>query len=117
MFAGIMLMVAGIMRFFDSLWAFAYKGSIPDNLENAIFGHSLDTYAWIWLVVSVVLFLSGLGVAVRSQLSRWIGVIAGSIAAISAMWWMPYYPVWSLLYVGIGGAVVYALVAHGQRID
>ena len=36
-----------------------------------------------------------------------------SIAAISAVWWMPYYPVWSLTYIGLGCAVIYALVAHG----
>jgi hypothetical protein len=29
--------------------------------------------------------------------------------------WMPYYPVWSLVYIAIGVLVVYALVAHGGR--
>jgi len=34
---------------------------------------------------------------------------------ISAFWWMPFYPVWSLAYVGIGVLVVYGLAAHGGR--
>ena len=42
---------------------------------------------------------------------------AGAIAAISAVWWMPYYPIWSLTYIGLGGLVIYALVAHGSRED
>jgi hypothetical protein len=50
-----------------------------------------------------------------SQVARWVGVIAGAIAAISAIWWMPYYPVWSFTYVAIGGAVIYALVTYGGR--
>ena len=114
-FAGCALMIAGIMRFFDAMWAFYYKGAIPSNLQNALFGHSLSTYGWLWLGVSIILFLSGLGVFVRSQISRWIGVFAGALGAITAIWWMPYYPVWSLTYIGLSVLVVYALAAHGQR--
>jgi hypothetical protein len=116
-FAAIMLIVAGIMRFFDAIWAFTYKGPVSENLQNAIFGHSLKTYGWVWLAVAVVLFLSGIGVTTRNQVARWIGVVAGAIAAISAIWWMPYYPVWSLMYVGVGVAVVYGLIAHAKPVD
>jgi hypothetical protein len=51
----------------------------------------------------------------RSQFARWIGIVAGAVLAISAFWWMPYYPVWSLTYVIIGVLVVYGLAAHGGR--
>ena len=82
------------------------------NLEDALFGHGLRTYGWLWLVVAIILFLAGLGVMARSQVSRWVGVVAGAVAAISAIWWMPYYPVWSLEYIGMGVIVIYALVVH-----
>jgi hypothetical protein len=29
------------------------------------------------------------------------------------MTWMPYYPIWSLLYVGIAVLVFYALARYG----
>jgi len=117
LFAGIMLMAAGVMRFFDAIWAFVYKGAIPDNLQNAIFGHSLNTYGWLWLSVAIILFVCGLGVLVRNQVSRWVGIAAGVLASVSAVWWLPYYPVWSLIYVGIGVAVIYALAAHGAATE
>lgn len=114
-FAAVMLGVAGIMRFFDALWAFAYNGPVPEDLQDALFGHSLDTYGWIYLVVAALLILSAFAVLQGSQLARWVGVVAASIGVISAMWWMPYYPIWSLTYVGIGATVIYALVAYGGR--
>lgn len=114
-FAGIVLLAAGVMRFFDAIWAFSYHGTVPQNLQNAIFGHSLSTYGWLWLVVSIILFLSGLAVMIGSQLGRWVGVAAGAIGAVSAIWWMPYYPIWSLTYVTLGILVIYALLAYGQR--
>jgi hypothetical protein len=114
-FAAIALITAGIMRVFDAIWAFRYHGALPQNLEDAIFGHSLKTYGWIFLVVAAVLIICGFLLLSGSQLARWVGVAAGAIAAVTAIWWMPYYPVWSLLYVGVGGAVIYALTTYGGR--
>ena len=115
MFAAIALGVGGIMRIFDAIWAFRYHGAVPENLENALFGHSLKTYGWVYLVVGIVLILCAFGVLARSQLSRWIGIFAGAVLSISAIWWMPYYPVWSLTYIAIGILVIYGLAAYGGR--
>ena len=114
-FAAVALGVAGIMRIFDSIWAFRYHGAIPDDLQNALWGHTLKNYGWLWLVVGIILILCAFGVMARSQISRWIGIFAGAVAAISAIWWIPYYPVWSLAYIAIGILVIYALAAYGSR--
>jgi hypothetical protein len=114
-FAAIVLGVAGIMRIFDAIWAFSYHGVLPENLENAIFGHSLKTYGWVYLVVGIVLIICAGGVISRSQVSRWIGIFAGAVMAISAIWWMPYYPVWSLTYIVVGIFVIYGLAVYGER--
>jgi hypothetical protein len=95
-FASIVLGVAGIMRIFDAIWAFRYHGAVPQNLEDAIFGTSLKTYGWVYLIVGIILILCGLAVLGRSSLGRWVGIAAAAIGAISAIWWMPYYPIWSL---------------------
>jgi hypothetical protein len=115
-FAGTILGLAGIMRLFDALWAFTYDGALPERLEGALFGTSLSTYGWVFLLVGVVLLLSSFAVLSRSQVARWVGIVAGGIMAISAIWWMPYYPVWSLTYVALGVLVVYGLAAHGGRV-
>jgi hypothetical protein len=48
--------------------------------------------------------------------SRWIGIFAGTVAAISAIWWMPYYPIWSLTYIALGVFVVYGLIGHSLAV-
>jgi hypothetical protein len=114
-FAAVILGVAGIMRIFDAIWAFRYKGAVPEHLQSALLGTTLKNYGWLWLIVGIVLILCALGVMARSQISRWIGVFAGAVIAVSAIWWMPYYPIWSLAYIGIGVLVIYALVVEGGR--
>ena len=113
LFAMIALITAGIMHIFDAVWMFQYDGDIPQRLQGALFGTSLTTYAWIYLVVGIVLIVAGFGLASGSQAARWIGIISGSATAISAVWLVPYYPIWSLVYIALGVLVVYALAAYG----
>ena len=56
-FAAIVFGVAGVMRIFDSIWAFRYHGVLPQHLEDAIFGTSLKTYGWVYLVVGILLIV------------------------------------------------------------
>jgi hypothetical protein len=114
-FAGTMLGLAGLMRILDSIWAFRYNGALPDNLKDGVLGSNLNNYAWTWLIVGVILLASSFLVIVRSQVARWVGYIAAVIAALSAMTWMPYYPIWALTYVGIAVLVFYALARYGGR--
>jgi hypothetical protein len=112
-FAGTILGLAGIMRIIDAIWAFIYKGSLPENLKDGVLGSNLKTYAWVWLLVGVILIGASVFVILGSQFARWIGLIAAAIGGISAMTWMPYYPVWSLTYVALAVLVFYALARHG----
>jgi hypothetical protein len=112
-FAAVVLGIAGIMRIFDAVWAFSYHGALPDGLQGAVFGHSLSTYGWIYLVEAIILIACAAGVIAGSQLSRWVGIAAGALACISAIWLMPYFPVWSIAYIILGGLVIYALAAFG----
>jgi hypothetical protein len=115
-FAGTLLGLAGLMRIVDSLWAFGYKGSLPENLKDSVLGTNLKTYAWTWLAVGILLLVSSFLLLARSQFARWVGLVATAIMAISAMTWMPYYPIWALTYVGIALLALYGLAAHGGRI-
>jgi hypothetical protein len=116
-FVGTVLGLAGLMRIVDSLWAFRYNGALPDGLKDGALGDNLTTYAWLWLVVGAVLITSSFLILTRSQFARWVGFFAATVGAISAMTWMPYYPVWSLTYIGIAVLTFYGLARHGGRHD
>ena len=119
-FSAVVLIIAGIMRIIDAIWAFQYNGSVPDGLHDAIFGNTLKTYGWVWLIIGIVLIAAGgfvMGPSDRpsAEVSRWIGIVAAGLGAISAIVLMPYYPVWSLIYIAIAVMVVYGLSAGFDR--
>ena len=113
--AGTVLGLAGLMRIMDSIWAFRYKGALPDDLQDGVLGSDLKNYAWTWLIVGIILLVASILVLVGSQFARWVGYLAAVIGGLSAMTWMPYYPIWSLTYVGLAVLVFYALAQYGGR--
>jgi hypothetical protein len=115
-FAGTVLGLAGVLRIFDAIWAFGYNGALPENLQDGVLGSSLTSYAWTFLIVGIILLVASVMILSRSQIARWVGYIAATIGALSAITWMPYYPIWSLMYVGIAVMVFYALARYGGRL-
>jgi len=78
-FSGVVLIVAGILRVIDAIWAFGYNGLIPYGLRGALLGHTLTTYGWIWLITGVILIAAGLlvlgpGDRPSAETSRWVGI-------------------------------------------
>ena len=112
-FAGTVLGLSGLMHFIDAIWAFSYSGALPDDLSGGVLSSNLKAYAWTWLIAGVILVIASIMLLVRSQIARWIGIIAAVIQGLTAMTWMPYYPVWSLTYVALAAVVLYALIVHG----
>jgi hypothetical protein len=116
-YSAVILVLAGILRIIDAIWAFRYSGNVPGGLRQALLGHSLTTYAWVWLITGIILIAAGILVLGPSdqpsaEVSRWIGIIAAALGAISAMILVPYYPVWALIYIIIAALVIYGLAAH-----
>ena len=58
-FAAIVLMFAGVMKLFDSIWAFRAKNTFA-NLPNATLGSTLKNYGWYWLILGILLIMAGL---------------------------------------------------------
>jgi hypothetical protein len=113
-FAGIMLMIAGIVDFFNGLYALDRSDTAIDAL---FFENDLETWGWFYVVVGVVLFAAGLAVFARAQWARWVGVIAASLGVIVNMFWVFQYPIASLVLVLLNALVVYGLVIYGERED
>jgi hypothetical protein len=110
-FAGIMLIIVGALDIVNGLWALDHKSSVGALLYES----KLETWGWIMLIWGILVLLAGFLVFGRSQIGRWIGVIAASIAMIVNMTWVFAYPIAALTEVFLAALVVYALVVYGGR--
>jgi hypothetical protein len=114
-FAGIMLIVIGVMDIIQGLVALVNDEFYVVGREW-VFEFDITAWGWIHLIVGALLILSGAGIFSGNVAARTVGVVVAAGAAIVNFAWLPYFPVWSIIVVAVCIAVIWALTAHGRDI-
>ncbi|HYU39571.1 MAG TPA: hypothetical protein VEM59_07010 [Acidimicrobiia bacterium] len=107
-----MLILVGFLDIVDGLWAIDRADSKANGL---LYADKLGGWGWFYLILGIILVLTGIGVFFRSQLARWIGVIAAGVAVVANMLWVFVFPITSLIIILLASLVVYGLVVYGER--
>jgi hypothetical protein len=81
-----------------------------------IFKFDVTTWGWIHLILGVVVLLSAFGLFTGSVWARTVGVILAFIAALVAFAWLPWYPIWAILFIIASVGVMWALTVHGRDV-
>jgi hypothetical protein len=111
-FAGVMLIIVGLLDVVNGLWALDRSDTKSNGL---LYADKLGGWGWFYLILGIILVLVGIGVFYRSQIARWIGIIVASIAVVSNMLWIFVFPITSLVVMFLATLVVYGLVVYGER--
>jgi hypothetical protein len=112
-FAGVMLMIVGILNVIGGIAAIDDANVYVHNAHYT-FGN-LHTWGWIVLLTGAVQVLAAVGIWARNQFARWLGVGFASLNAIAQLLMLPAYPFWSLALFAIDLLIIYGLVAYGGR--
>jgi len=102
---GAFQIIAGIVAIVDDEF-FVVVRSYTFNLDTTAWG-------WIHLALGVLLVVAGFGLIRRAT---WAGVTALFLCVLSAIdnfFFIPYYPFWSLLIIGLCVWVIWALTRPG----
>ncbi|TME80507.1 MAG: hypothetical protein E6I45_10535 [Chloroflexi bacterium] len=111
-FAGTILVIAGTFQALAGLSALL-NGAFYVVSDNYAFRVDVTTWGWFHLVLGVVMVAGGAALfAGRS----WAGVLAIVVAVVSAIanfLFIPYYPFWSLLVIGLDFWVIWSVTRPG----
>ena len=116
MFAGVMMVIQGCWWFIAGLVAL-FNDTFYVVGDEYIFQFDVTAWGWIHLLVGLVVLAAGVGLFRGATWARVVGVLAASIAMLVAFAWLPWYPVWALLFIAISIAVIWALTAHSRDLS
>ncbi len=114
LFAGTLLLMLGTLNFIEGIAAVGNSHFFVNN-TNYIIG-SLNTWGWVVLFIGVAEWIVGVGVFVKNQFARWVGVFVLALNAIVQLLMIPAYPFWSLSILTLDILAIFGLLAYGARI-
>jgi hypothetical protein len=106
-FAGVLLMIAGVLNIVYGIAAIGDNGFFNENV-NYVFS-SLHTWGWVSLVIGVLELIAAFSLFAGGEFGRWFGILVGSLNAIAALLSIPAYPFWSLAVFALSIIIVYKL--------
>ena len=113
MFAAILLLIAGTLNIVYGIGALD-SANIFVNEKRYIFT-DLNTMGWVLIVLGVFQLTGGLSLLAGNTYGRFIGIVAGSLGAIGALFSIgDANPWWSLAVFFLCVWIVYGIVAFGE---
>ncbi len=114
-FAGTLLLILGTLNFIEGLAAIGNSHFFVNDTHYIV--GNLKTWGWIVLCIGVIEWLVGVGVFVKNQFARWVGVLILGLNSIAQLLMIPAYPFWSLSIFTLDILAIYGLLAYGKRIS
>jgi hypothetical protein len=111
-FAATLMTLSGIFQILSGLVA-VFNDEFYVVSRNYTFDLDVTAWGWIHLIVGIAVFAAGLGLFARKA---WAGVTAIVLAMLSALanfFFIPYYPIWALVVIGLDIWVIWALTRPG----
>ena len=114
-FAGIMMIMEGFWWVFSGIVAI-FNNQFYVVTQNWIFQFDVTTWGWIHLIIGLVILLAGFGLFNGAVWARTVGVIIAALAGLAAFAWLPWYPIWGVVYITVSVGIIWALTVHGRDI-
>lgn len=114
-FAGVLMIVAGMFQFFEGLAALIEDDFFALARAYA-FDMSVTAWGWLHMLVGVIVALCGFLLFTGNLFARIVAIAIAVISAVVNFFYIPYYPVWSIVIIALAIGVIWALTAHGRDI-
>jgi hypothetical protein len=111
-FAGTILIILGIFEAIAGLSAI-FDDQFYVVTQNYAFDLDVTAWGWIHLILGVILVIVGFALLGRSTWAGVTAIVLAALSAISNFFFIPYYPFWSLLMIGLAIWVIWAITRPG----
>jgi hypothetical protein len=112
--AGTLMIISGAVGFLSGL-AMVIKGGFFVYHANYAYHWTVHGWGWTELIIGAVVLAAGVCVLLGMLWARILGVIIATLSAVASFLILPYYPIWSIIAIGVDAFIIWALVTSGGR--
>ncbi|MGW3182641.1 DUF7144 family membrane protein [Kitasatospora sp. NPDC001119] len=115
-FAGVMLITAGLMAIFQGSAAITHD-SLLVVTRSYVYAMNTEGWGWIHLILGVFVVVAGVAVFSGAAWARIVGLVVAGLGMIANFLWLPYYPLWAIVLIAIDALVIWALCVGTIKTD
>ncbi|MER8046801.1 hypothetical protein [Streptomyces sp. NPDC094032] len=108
LFAGVLMLVTGIMDIFQGIVGIA-EDDVYARVGDYVFKFNLTTWGWIHLILGIVVAIAGYGILKGAEWGRVAGIALASLNVLAQFLFLPYQPWWALFSMAVSIFVIWAL--------
>jgi hypothetical protein len=113
-FAGIMIMLAGILNVIYGIAAIDGSAFFTDEGRYVIFD-DLNTWGWFLLIVGAVQLFAAFSIWSGGEFGRLIGIASAGVSALVILFTVNAFPFAAFMVFIIDVLVIYGLAAYGGK--
>src|SRR5512135_556229 len=111
LFASVVLILAGVAQALAGLAAIL-EDKVYVVTANYVYELDVTGWGWIHLILGVVVALAGVYVLSGRVWARVVGIALAGLSALANFFFIPYYPLWTLLIIALDVFVIWALATY-----
>ena len=81
--------------------------------QNYTFDLDITAWGWLHLIFGAFILGTGFGLFARKSWAGMAGIVLCMLSALVNFFFIPYYPIWSLLVIGLDIWVIWAITRPG----
>ncbi len=110
-FAALVMFTIGAVDIIQGLAALLKDEVYAVTDSGLLVTTNFTAWGWSLIIWGIVLILAAAALFGGKGWGRWFAILALIINMVGQIAWFPAYPLWSLVAIGLGVAVLYALTA------
>ena len=102
---GLFQVVQGVVAIVDGYFAVG---------EDYVFAFDQTLWGWVHLAIGILVVVGGLSLLRGATWARGVAVALAALSMVTNFVWLPLSPLWSLVTIAMGAAVIWAVTTHGR---
>ena len=115
-FAAILMMASGVLNFLAGLVAVIGDDNAYIDTGVSLLVFDVEGWGWAHLIFGIIIFLVGIFLTMGQTWARLLAVVLVTLNLLTQFLWLPAYPVWAIIVIGIDVVVLWALIVHGDEV-
>src|SRR5919108_6594014 len=111
-FAGVLFLILGTFNVIDGVVALAKDEHFADE---ELFFAGLGFWGAVMLIIGAVQILTSYWIFGRSSIGQVLGIFMASFNLVAQLFFLPAFPIWSIIIMVVDALVIYALTVYGAE--